>query len=597
MKNEVFFSRLVCIAAGAFMVIGFLVLVVKLKVVQLEQASLYKNKQEAQSVRTVLTAGCRGRILDSQKRVLADNVALRQIVVRPEYFQKKSTENTISNIVAAIQRAEAIVGRKASVSPRAVGRHVRQVLALPFVVWTSVSEEELARFYEHEQELPGFACEVATSRYYPYGALAAHLIGRVGRDSIRAVTGERRANFDDREMRGRAGIERFYDAYLRGRPGTENVLVDARGFAIRRWQVVEAKKGPDLQLTLDVEIQSAAEKALKGRVGACVVLDAVSGDVLAAASAPTYDLNSCVPVFTSEHYEALKDDPNKPLLNRAFTGHYPPGSTFKPICALAGLESGWQADSTYECVGVYVLGKMHIRCTARWGHGYLDIQDALKKSCNPFFCNLGMTTGTNALCATARIFGLGSVTGIDYPSEAAGVVPDANWKKSHYNESWYAGDLAQMSIGQGMLLVSPLQMARVAGALGTGVLVTPHIKAGSPLEARELPFAQAHLEVVREGMRRVVDGGTGRRGGEGVEAFVIGKTGTAEVGVGASRRKHTWFIAYAEPNEKTVKLSAMTRRVAVAMVIERGESGGGTTAPLVAQILRQIYNSATEVSL
>lgn len=597
MKNKVFSSRLVCLATGALMIFGFLVLVVKLKVVQLEQASLYKNKQESQSIRTVLTAGCRGRILDRQGRALAENVALRQIVVKPEYFQKKSTENTISNIVAAIQRAESIIGREATVSPHAVGRHVRQVLALPFVVWSSVGEEELARFYEHERELPGFACEVTTSRYYPYGAYAAHLIGRVGRDNIRAVTGERRVNFDDREMRGRAGIERFYDTYLRGRTGTENVLVDARGFAIRRWQVVESKKGPDLQLTLDMGIQAAAEEALKGRVGACVVLDAVNGDVLAAASAPSYDLNDCVPVFLSEHYEALKADPGKPLLNRAITGLYPPGSTFKPICALAGLEQGWRADETYECAGAYVLGKMHIRCTARWGHGYLDIRDALKKSCNPFFCNLGMATGTNALCAAARAFGLGSATGIDFPTDAAGVVPDANWKKSHYNESWFAGDLAQMSIGQGMLLVSPLQMARVAGALGTGLLVTPRIKAGASVEARELPFAQEHLEVVREGMRRVVADGTGRRGGEGVEAYVIGKTGTAEVGVGENRRKHTWFIAYAEPGENTTKLSAMTRRVAVAMVIERGESGGGTTAPLVARVLKQIYNNTAEVAL
>lgn len=596
MRSEAFSSRLVCAVAGGFIVLGFLILAVKLKVVQLEQAALYKDKQEAQSIRTVLTAGCRGRILDCQGRVLADNVGLRQIVVRPEIFQKKSTGNTISNIVAAIARAEAIIGRSADITPRAIERHVKQVLALPFVAWNSVSDEELARFYEHECDLPGFACEVEISRHYPYGSSAAHLIGRVGRDSIRAVTGEKRVNFDDREMRGREGIERFYDGFLRGRPGTENVLVDARGFAIKEWVVVEPKKGPDLQLTLDAEIQMAVEEALKGRVGACVVLDAETGDVLAAASAPTYNLNDCVPVFTSEYYEALKNDKSKPLLNRALVGLYPPGSTFKPICALAGLEKDWTADKLYECTGVYVLGKMHIRCTARWGHGYLDIRDALKKSCNPFFCNLGLQTGTNALCEAARAFGLGTGTGIDFPSDAAGVVPDANWKRTHYNEAWFMGDLAQMSIGQGMLLVSPLQMARVAGALGTGYLVTPHIKANSLVEAHKLPFKEENLQVVREGMRRVVDGGTGRRGGEGVEAYVIGKTGTAEVGSATNRRKHTWFIAYAEANELTSKLTALSRRVAIAMVIERGESGGGTTAPLVARVLKSIYN-AKEASL
>ncbi len=591
MKDNVLASRLVCAAAGGLVLLGFLVLAIKLKVVQLEQSALYKNKQEAQSVRTVLTAGLRGRILDCQGRPLADNKILRQIAVRPEVYQKKSTESTISNLVEAIGRAERILGRQSPLSERSVGRHVRQVLALPLVVWSDASEEDLARFYEHEGELPGFSCEVEFSRRYPHGALAAHLLGRVGRDSIRAVTGERRVNFDDREMRGREGVERFYDAFLRGRPGTENVLVDARGFAIRRWTVVEAKKGPDLRLALDIDIQRAAEEALAGRRGACVVLDANTGDVLAAASAPTYDLNACVPILTQAHYAELKDNPQKPLLNRAFSGQYPPGSTFKTICAVAGLEAGWDPDATYECTGAYEIGGAHIRCTARWGHGFLDIRDALKKSCNPFFCNLGMKTGTNVLCRTARMFGLGAATGVDYPAEGPGVVPDATWKWRHYREPWYLGNLAQMSIGQSYLLATPLQMARVAAALGTGYLATPHVKAGIPAETRELPFSVRSLEVVREGMRRVVDGGTGRRGGEGVDAFVIGKTGTAEVGKGATRRKHTWFIAYAEPNDKTTKTRALTRRVGLAMVVENGESGGGTTAPLAGRVLKSIYNA------
>ena len=208
------------------------------------------------------------------------------------------------------------------------------------------------------------------------------------------------------------------------------------------------------------------------------------------------------------------------------------------------------------------------------------MRGALRESCNTYFCNLGTVVGTNALIAAARSFGLGKKTGIDFGIDMAGVVPDGEWKRRVYNEAWYPGDLPQMAIGQGMLLVSPLQMARVAGAIGTGYLVVPHLKEGLDSGRQPLPFSEAQLQVVREGMRMVVDGGTGRRGGEGLAVAVSGKTGTAEVGVGERRRKNTWFIAYAPSEHPTV---------AVAMVIENGESGGGTTAPKVRNVLAHVF--------
>ena len=215
------------------------------------------------------------------------------------------------------------------------------------------------------------------------------------------------------------------------------------------------------------------------------------------------------------------------------------------------------------------------------------MRHALMKSCNPYFCHLGMTIGTNALVRTARAFGLGEKTGVDFGVDMAGTVPDGCWKQRMYGERWFPGDLAQMSIGQGMLLVSPLQMARVAGAIGTGSLVTPHLKLGGSPERRPLPFEEWQLKVVREGMRMVVAGdgesrGTGWRGGEGVPVAVSGKTGTAEIGRGATRRKNTWFIAYA-PSEAP--------RVAVALVVENGESGGSTAAPRVCEILMRAFDA------
>jgi penicillin-binding protein 2 len=363
-------------------------------------------------------------------------------------------------------------------------------------------------------------------------------------------------------------------------PGERKVLVDARGFAIREWTVVESKRGPDLRISLDARIQRVAEEQLRGAKGACVVLDPRNGDVIAFVSSPGYDPNAFVPKLRSDLYARYANDPAKPLLNRASGGAYAPGSTFKPITALAGLSSGFSAVVRHDCPGVFVFGGMHLHCARRWGHGPLDMRQALRESCNPYFCNLATEIGTNAIIKTAHSLGLGSKTGIDLGVDMAGTVPDGEWKMRMYNERWYPGDLPQMAIGQGMLLVSPLQMARVAGAVGTGSLVVPRIKLDLPVRSQKLPIPNWQLEVVRDGMRMVVDGGTGRRGGENVAVAVSGKTGTAEIGRGQSRRKNAWFIAYAPSDEPTA---------AIAMVVENGESGGGTAAPKVRNILAAMF--------
>lgn len=214
----------------------------------------------------------------------------------------------------------------------------------------------------------------------------------------------------------------------------------------------------------------------------------------------------------------------------------------------------------------------------------MDMRHALRESCNPYFCNLGYEIGTNAIIRAAKTMGLGSKTGIDFGVDVAGVVPDAEWKEAVYHEKWFPGDVTQMAIGQGMLLVSPLQMARIAGAIGTGYLVTPRLKADIPTRKQKLPFAEWQLRVVRDGMEMVVDGGTGKKA-KLSSVKVAGKTGTAEIGRGATKRKNTWFIAYAPADDPVI---------AVAMVIENGDSGGGTTAPKVRNVLASIFGDDNE---
>lgn len=575
-------SDISVLATGAIFVAGLVMLGFRLAHIQLVDAAKYIEDGSRQSVRRVQTAGPRGRIIARDGTILANNRASVSVVLNPESFQRRSWSATIAAISNAVEEVSTAIGIPSALSERQISRHVRQQLARPLVIWRDIDEETIAKFVERERDFPGFECIETEERIYPEGRLAAHIIGYVGRGETQSA-GPERFNFRDKEMKGRAGLESFYDGYLRGSPGEKQLTVDARGFAFAEETTVEARRGPDLVLTIDPKIQRTVERQLRGEFAACAVIDPRDGSVLALASAPSYDLNLLVPRLSNEMFERYVG--NHKYRNRACFETYAPGSTFKPITALAGLESGVNPEHSYECVGVYVHYGMYLRCASRWGHGPIDMRHAIKESCNTFFCNLAMNIGTNALFSAARAFKLGEKTGLDFPQDSAGIVPSAEYKRANYGVSWFPGDLAQASIGQGQLLATPLQMACVAGALGTGYLVRPHLRADSPIERTPLPFSKSALNVVREGMRMVVDGGTGKLGGEDVAVEVAGKTGTAEVGRGASRRKNTWFIAYAPASNPTV---------AIAMVIENGNSGGSTTAPRVAEVLKTIFGEKVE---
>lgn len=593
MKSEFSLSALAAFAGLSLcFATGFLVLVFRLETVQIEGAAEYRRQMQSQSSRRIQTIGVRGRILDRRGVVLAGNKPVVNITVNPETFRaKKRGEKTDEKILNALYAAAQIIGREPLVDIDDVRRHLKQALSRSLTVWRDLTEVELARFCERQNELEGFECVVESERNYPYGSLAAHVLGRVGRDRLPQNAGDFKMNFVDKELCGRDGLELLYDSYLRGMPGEDRLIVDARGYATSRETVVAPRDGLDLRLTLDASLQHAAERALTGLRGAFVAVDPRNGAVRAMVSSPSFDPRECVPIFPKKIYERYRNDPAKPLLNRAVAGLYAPGSTFKPITALAAMKKGLNPLKVYECVGYYHQDGIKIRCARTWGHGNVGLTEALKESCNPYFCAIGREAGTNAINSICKAFGLGRKTGVDFPIEGEGIVPDAEIKaRRDPSVKWNAGDVAQTSIGQGLLLVTPLQMSLVAAALGTGKLPVPRLNSDVSVSLLPLGIPESHLREVRKGMLKVVDGGTGRRGGENVRAVVMGKTGTAEVGSRANRRKNTWFIAYAKPKEG----AKTDEPLAVALVVENGESGGATAAPKVGEILRSYYGEAGE---
>ena len=579
---------------GAVFAAGIAVLAVSLYAVQVRDTAEFRNDQSLQSLRRVQIPGVRGRILDRNGKVLARS---RPGVCVACYVDELRRPGPASNTVDAVMSAAAslysAIGRTGGVRRARVERHLRNTSPMPLVLAESLTDAEQARFAEHAQDFPGMDFMVRDERAYPCGKMAAHVLGYTGRDRPDDPSGAK-ANYYLPEIRGREGVEKFYDAYLSGVAGEHLIQVDSRGCLRKAWVGRPARPGPDLSLTLDAKLQAAVEKALEGRTGAGVAIDPRNGDVLALASSPAFDPNAFARGIAPDEYAALRDDPGRPLMDRAIAGMYAPGSTFKPVTALAALSSGavapgWECD----CKGVFRLGAFRLNCWNRWGHGPMDMAGAIAQSCNTYFCEAGRMAGTNAVISAARAFGLGGATGIDLPGEKGGTVPDAAWKMRHLHEPWYPGDLCQMSIGQGFLQTTPLQMAVACAAIANGGAVyRPRLSApgaGSPRPLWRLPFKAADVARVRAAMRTVAESGTGkriavRRHEDGTETRLAvacaGKTGTAEIGRGDRKRKNTWVIAFAPYDRPTV---------AVALVVENGESGGLTNAPLVHDILAAAF--------
>lgn len=580
---------------GIMMFLAAFVLLCFLWKLQVREGVKYADSHERQSVRRVRIPAMRGRIYDRNGACLADNRANYCVsVYLEELWTMGRGMSTIAKVSAIVNEISALTGAPAQVTSRQIEEHLRLRKPLPLVLWRNADERMLARIAEAGARLPGVAITVEPVRRYPLGSLAAHVLGYVGRSDLSGEEETRDYHYYLPEIAGKQGLERRFDRLLAGQAGGSLVQIDVSGFQREELGVRPPVPGGDLLLALDARIQGAAERALGDFAGAAVVIDPRSGDVLALASSPAFDLNLFCPSISRSEFAALVENRLRPLYNRAALGVYPPGSIFKPVVLIAALESGrLRPDDVFDCPGYFPLGNRSFACFLSIAHGAVDYRRAIEVSCNVFFYRAGLATGYESIRRAAGALGLGRKTGIEI-DESGGLVPDAEWKRRQYNAPWVDGDTCNVAIGQGALGVTPLQMACAAAAIANGgALYQPRLVIGEraanetgfrmapPRLARRMGWSAENTRRLREAMRDVIHSpsGSGRLAAiEGVE--MAGKTGTAEYGRKADGRKHGWMIVFA-PFDRP--------RYAAAMMLDDAQTGGSSVGPRIHDLMAQVF--------
>lgn len=569
---------------GALMV----VLLVAFWYLQVLNNRYFLELAESNRIRNVPLVAPRGLLLDRGGRLLVENRPSFNILLTPEHSE--DLDSTVARLADALGMDEATIRARIAARPARFR---------PAVIRADAPFADVAAVEARRLELPETGVEVVPLRAYPLQAAAAHALGRVGEVSERQLEQETFAMVAPGTFIGQAGLEARYNAELMGRDGVRRVVVNSRGAEVAEAERTPPVDGPTLTLTLDASLQAALERAFVGRRGSAVALDPETGEILALTSQPAYDPNAFATGVDSGTWRSLIGDPMRPLMNRVIQGQYSPGSTFKPIEAMAALAEGViTPTSTVYCPGYLSIYNTVFRCNRPEGHGSIDLRRALAVSCNVYFYQAGVRLEIERIARYSRRFGLGSPTGVDLPAESSGLVPSPEWKQRVLKTPWYAGETVSVAIGQGQLNVTPMQMARATAALAVGRLVQPHLVkavAGRPVEwppAQDLGFDPAHFEAVRTGMCDVVAAGSGWRARlPGVE--VCGKTGSAQVVTRARLQQlgpgnelvqpHGWFIAFA-PRERP--------RIALAVLVENGGSGGEAAAPVAHEVLAHFFRVA-----
>ena len=570
--------------------LGFGLVVLGLIHLQVIDHDLYVELSKENRVRLEVLRAPRGAIYDRYGKLLADSAPSFSILFRP-FPTESVTAARVTQSSRWVRRVAALVG----LDTLEVRRRVHDAVhgGQSALLHHNAPPAMRVAVEEMRNELPGIEVQVEPLRHYPNGTYAAHLLGYAGEINETELDSLGESGYRSGDLIGRPGIERGYEEILRGHDGAEFVVVNAMGKRVSTLTEGPPRPpvaGHDLRLTIDLKVQRALEQAMSGvERGGAVALDPRDGGILAMVSRPTYDPNEISAGVSADRWKELTAAGDNPFLNRAMQGQYPPGSTFKIVSMLAALRYGVARPDTrlQPCTGRYTFGERSFGCWKASGHGVLDFIGALQNSCDVYFYQLGPRIGLDRLVETARGLGLGERTGIDLPQERRGLVPDAAWFDHHWGVGhWRKGMMLNLVIGQGELLVTPLQLALMGAEVAeSGRTLRPHLVqsvGGVPSYRPERPIGPglqaepAAWDAVHTGLERVIESGTGTMARvPGLR--VAGKTGTAQNPHG---KDHALFVCYAPADNPTIVM---------AFVVENSGHGGSIAAPIAGQVLRRLF--------
>jgi len=558
---------------------------------QFMRSDEYKNLAEGNRIKLQLIAPVRGVISDRNGEPLANNLKNYRLFLDSENI--KEAGKSLKELAALIAIGEDKI-------EQAIKQAKNSRFLPPLLLKENLTRDELAKFEFYHLNFPGVFVDIGQVRYYPLSEQASHLIGYVG-----AIAKDEAAELDENAVErlpdfkiGKNGVEKMFEESLRGIAGVKQVEVNSHGSAVRELSRNPGSGGKDFRLTIDARLQKYASERLGEESAAAVVMNIHNGDVLALASMPAYDPNNFSKGITNKYWAELQENIRNPLMNKAISGQYPPGSTFKIVMGIAALQNKIvDPQSRVSCNGTFMLGNHSFRCWKQGGHGSVNLREAMMGSCDVYFYTMAQRLGIDAIAETSRRFGLGKISGVGLPADKPGIVPDDDWKQARYGQSWQGGDTINVGIGQGYILATPLQLAVMTARVANGgFAVVPRLVADSDSpQFASLGISENHLTAVCESLDAVVNNPAGTAYGKRIaeeHMQMAGKTGTSQVkklirqGMEQSKlpwedRHHALFVGYAPLHAP---------KYAAAVIVEHGGGGGAAAAPIVRDLLLKIQN-------